>query len=467
VNAGARRRRPAPSWIGAALPPASLALSVLALVPAAAAASAASDPDQVIFLKGGSLWLDQGDKTAPRELGTVPQELGVVTALQADPAGTTMLVGSDRGWFWSPLRSRETPGAFATLTFRKLACAPGPATLSSDGQRALCGTVAGTAMVIQLASGAQLSRSLPIEQTHLAGAGADARLIWADPHGVWASPLDTPKVVRQLAAEPPLRGLSVSPSGQRAVAVFAGPAHHGKEVVTQEMLYGFALDGLAVRRKAIQHGHALGWSGDGRWVLIQDGPAACIMAATGGQYKCWKGYRGVALSYDGHAALLLGNREDASHGRGAKLDKAASSKSTKARAPKERTARAEAVAAKSTPPAPKVLASATTVPSQPGTPAASARAARPTDIDTIIETIEGSADDGPDSDEPQGDDPSREDGASELPSGGELHLYRAALDGAFTLPPTRIDELSDRLSGGSAAADRPAVFLRALAIPLN
>jgi hypothetical protein len=75
------------------------------------------------------------------------------------------------------------------------------------------------------------------------------------------------------------------------------------------MLMGFALDGQGARRKSIRDSVPVEWSHDGQWVLVQDGSKACIVSATGGQYKCWRGYTAASIAPDGSYALLLGNRD--------------------------------------------------------------------------------------------------------------------------------------------------------------
>jgi hypothetical protein len=89
--------------------------------------------------------------------------------------------------------------------------------------------------------------------------------------------------------------------------VFEGVQRKGKTETKTELLYGFALDGTAARRKSIREGKVVQWSADGVWALVQDGSKACVMRVVGGEYKCWKGYTAVALSPDGASALLLGS----------------------------------------------------------------------------------------------------------------------------------------------------------------
>ncbi len=505
-------------------------LGALVLLAAAAAApakalAAPTEAEPVVYAQAGALWLLES-KASPQRLGAAPAELGAVTALQIDAAARTLLVGSDVKWAWSPLRAAS--GLIGPLAFRKLPCAAGPATLSSDGADVLCATESGAAMLVQLATGKQIVHNAPIEQTSIAGSGAELRFIWADDLGVWSTPAVTPaaspatststwpspapassgsrtappspaagqrptalspaagaprpiggsggsattvaRPVQQLAPEPPRSGFSVSPTGERALGVYEGSAHHKKNVITQEMLFGFALDGRAVRRKAIRRAVATAWSADGRWVLVQDGEAACIMAATGGQYKCWKGYRGAAISRDGRHALLLGNRgeskdaKDEKDGKGArngknkKGDKTA--KGDKGNGKKGDKTEAEKKLTKGKQDA------------KGADPAAPVRVTRPlpahiTNIDDIIDTIEsGDFDEDSEEGAPEGgaaDMPADGEGGSgeagegaplDAPastSSGELHLYRAALEGAFTLPPVQLAPVVD---GPAAFAGR-------------
>ena len=41
---------------------------------------------------------------------------------------------------------------------------------------------------------------------------------------------------------------------------------------------------------------------------MQDGASACLLKASGGEYKCWKGYTAASVAPDGKWILVLGNR---------------------------------------------------------------------------------------------------------------------------------------------------------------
>jgi hypothetical protein len=455
-----------------------LALAV-ALLSSGAAHAAPPEAEPVLYVQKGAIWLLE-PKAEPRQLAALPADLGAATSLQTDPAARVILVGSDVRWYWSPFRSAA--GVVGALSFRKLPCAAGRATLAPDASAVLCAAPSGMATVVQLPSHKQTVHTAPLDQTALiaappptgaTSAAAELRLVWADPRGIWTAPVATPKAARQLAPEAPRAGFSVSPTGDRALGVFTGTAHHGKTVAEQDMLFGFALDGRAARRKAIQHARPLLWSADARWVLVQDNESACIMAATGGQYKCWKGYRGVSISRDGRFALLLGNRTE-KDAKDAKASKAAAKKGgKKSKADKDREAKLAAKEAKDAKDAkdandasakvdlslPKATielsrlarssstAHTSNVPGAPGTPGVTGiRGAHPTDIDTLIDSIEAYDDEG-DEPDPTSDGEGGEGGEASADStdststsslAGELHLYRATLDGAFTSAPTQL-----------------------------
>lgn len=411
-----------------------------ALVLATPSFAAPAEPPITLFAKERTLWMAESDGAGARALATLPTDLGAVTSLQADRLGVTILLGAERGWSWSPLRRVPHSGAIGALTFLKLACAAGPATLTADGTSVLCATATGTAMVVQLRTGKQVTRNVAIERTSIVGTGAELRLIWADDGGVWSAAISDPANVRQLAPEPPRSGLSVSPTGERALGVYEGEARHGRRghtVTTEPMLYGFALDGIAARRKVIRRGVAHSWSADGKWALVQDGGAACLMAATGGQYKCWKGYRGAGVSADGHWALLLGNRDEArdhGHKRGSGSQGKRSAVAKLSRTRKRADDRPEPVAIDPV-------------------RAARSNAARSgngaTGIDAIIAGIEGSADDPDSVEEPESEDFNATEDPDSSTFTGEIHLYRAALNGAFTGLPVRIE----------SSVDGPASFI--------
>ncbi|HSR97047.1 MAG TPA: hypothetical protein VLM79_08365, partial [Kofleriaceae bacterium] len=142
--------------------------------------------------------------------------------------------------------------------------------------------------------------------------------------------------------------------------------------------------------------------------LVQDGGSSCVMRASGGQYKCWRGYTAASLSSDGRWALVLGNRDG--------------SRKQTPKKPAKPPAKASARRAPSRPPAVADLA--------PGTTAE----AGDMPWDHIDEP----------SDEPEGPDaPQGDDDVSVAPPSGPLSLFRAKLEGAFTDRPVLLVKVVD------------------------
>jgi hypothetical protein len=250
---------------------------------------------------------------------------------------------------------------------------------------------------------------VPPAGTRLAGAGAERTLVWADATGVWTALQRDPKHKTRVAPEAPLRGFLPSPDGERAIGVYADQVYTDvRHTKAAEILMTLSLDGQGARRKAIRDGVAVEWSHDSQWVLVQDGASACIMRASGGQYKCWRGYTAASLSDDGRWGLVLGNRDGSR-----KQTPAKAKKPTKARKP---------VAAK---PAKR--------------PAPAARASEPGDMpwDNIDEPSE------PQSDDPAAGEAPVNDDVSVAPPGGPLSLYRIRLEGAYTDRPVLLVKVVD------------------------
>ncbi|CAN5700458.1 hypothetical protein BH11MYX1_BH11MYX1_07180 [soil metagenome] len=228
----------------------------------------------------------------------------IVRSLKTDAAGKVLLADLDGSWQWMPL-----DGSARSLT--PLACGDGPAQLAEDGTCVVCRAKAGGTQVLNLANG----KSLAVDQlgARITGKGTDRRLVWADKDGIWSAPPGDRKKAKKLAPQAPLRSFLPSPDGARGVGVYSDEiyidAHHKKPA---EILMGFQLDGEGARRKAIKAGVPLEWSHDGEWLLVQNGGEACLMHATGGEYKCWRGYTAASISSDGTYGVFLGNR-DGSH----------------------------------------------------------------------------------------------------------------------------------------------------------
>jgi hypothetical protein len=395
-------------------------LAVLVLgVSVAGVAHADEDFDgTVIFARGSSLIQIDAHGKAETELAKLAAKV-TVRALRSDAGGTVLLADLAGKWAWMPL-----DGSTKALT--ELPCADGPAQLAEDGASVACRSpkAANQTIIVELAAkpagvappvasgtappaapgaGAGVAPSaapgvainVPPGTVRPIGTGIERRFVWADATGVWTAPAFDPKRKTRVAPDPPLRGFLPSPDGDRALGVYAdqvfSDVHHTKPA---EVLMTVQLDGQGARRKAIRDGVAVEWSHDAQWILIQDGASACIMRASGGQYKCWKGFTAASISSDGHWGLVLGNRD------GSRKQVAAKpAKPTKPAAP----------------------------PAHPADPGA-----KP--WDKLDEP----------SDEPEaGEAQPVADDVSVAPPTGPLALYRVRLDGAFTDRPTLLVKIVD------------------------
>jgi hypothetical protein len=328
----------------------------------------------------------------------------MVRALRTDAAGTVLLADLAGKWAWMPL-----DGSTRSLT--DLPCADGPAQLAEDGSSVLCrsATSANQSILVELPRGPSAARpgkatavDVPPTGARVAGEGVERRLVWADANGVWsASPADL-KSRSRVALDPPLRGFLASPDGAHAVGVYEDQVFADvKHTRPAEVLMTVQLDGRGARRKAIQDGVAVEWSHDSQWVLVQDGARVCIMRASGGQYKCWRGYTAASLSSDGRWALLLGNRDG-----------------SRKQTPRKQAKKPTGKAARPAPPPPDPE------PPQPG--------------DMPWDHIDEP------SNEPEGPDTQpADDDVSVAPPSGPLSLFRARLEGAFTDRPALLVKVVD------------------------
>ncbi|HEX8108565.1 MAG TPA: hypothetical protein VF516_12615, partial [Kofleriaceae bacterium] len=248
------------------------------------------------------------------------------------------------------------------------------------------------------------------------GSTKDRKLVWADQGGVWTGPAADPHRKTRAALDVPLRGFLASPDGARAIAVYPDQVfadlHHKRSA---EVLMTVQLDGQGARRKAIRDGVAVEWSHDARWLLVQDGASTCIMRASGGQYKCWRGFTAASLSADGRWALALGNRDGSRQAptRSGKSDRSGKSAAKPTPAP----------LATRPPPTP------TPTPSD-GNP--------PGPDDKPWDNLDEPSDE-PEAGEPP---PAIDDVSVAVPS-GPLSLYRLRLECAFTDRPTLLVKVID------------------------
>lgn len=282
----------------------------LLVVAGAAAPPAHADDDRlagasIIYARGDALYKSDARGKDEVLLAKLPSA-EPVRALRTDARAAVLLVDVGGAWSWMKLDGTQS-------TLAPLPCADGPAQLAVDGRCVLCRSAANpdASIIHNLASARATTIPVPPPSSRLVAEYPHRRLVWADTNGVWSAPPGAPQRKTKVAPEPPLRGFLPSPDGKRAVGVYTDVIHDGrKSTKPADVLMGFALDGQGARRKSIRDSVPLEWSHDGKWVLVQDGSKACIVSATGGQYKCWRGYTAVSIAPDGAYALLLGTRDN-------------------------------------------------------------------------------------------------------------------------------------------------------------
>lgn len=306
------------------------AVVIASLLAALSTTTALADDDfggaYVIFARGDSLI-----RTDPKgKAETVIAKLATpapVRALRTDEAGKILLANIGGKWSWMPLDGK-------TSTLTELPCADGPAHLATDGSCVLCrASTATSSLIINFATNKSITIPIPTTGARIVGSPPSRKLVWTDSTGVWSSPPNDPRKKTLVAPDPPLRGFLPNPAGTRAVGVYKDVIHDSVHTTKPaEVFMTFALDGQGARRKTVKAGVAAEWSYDNEWLLLQDRGSACIVHATGGQYKCWKGYTAQSISNDGKYALILGSRDKAAAPAKSKKSKK-SKKSDKKKAP--------------------------------------------------------------------------------------------------------------------------------------
>lgn len=260
------------------------------------------DKGSVIYARGSVLYRSDAKGKGEIELAPIAAK-STVRALRTDAKGSVLLADVGGKWWWMPLDGSKS--------LVELPCGEGPAHLDPDGASVLCrsATAPTKSLVVDLATGKQQTLDLPPLATQIVGSGKTRRIVSADKSGIWSAPIGDPRQRSLLAPEAPLRGFVPSPDGTRAVGIYNDYEFDGKKKQPVDVLMGFALDGQGARRKGIRDAVPLDWSFDNQYTLVQEGAAACLMRANGGQYKCWKGFTAVSVAPDGSYALVIGNRD--------------------------------------------------------------------------------------------------------------------------------------------------------------
>jgi len=202
----------------------------------------------------------------------------------------------------------SAPAATSAVTATAVPCV-GSAHLSPDGRCIVCRDRRGQITLHRLIP-SLTSTVVPTRSQHLGF--IDARhIVITDDRGVWKQSIVRPTERTLLASEVPDGPMLISPDGKRAIGVFheddgkgQEPGDGASEKEPETALYVFRLDGKGVKRRLLEGATPISWSRDSRWVIAQMGTRACMARAIGGQYKCWRDYRAVALAPDDSTVLL-------------------------------------------------------------------------------------------------------------------------------------------------------------------
>jgi hypothetical protein len=278
------------------LAPATTIIGFVLLCAGLAEAEAAGPPN-VVYVDNGTLWMKpatEGGRSLP--LARVSPYVGAVKELFADKGGSAVLMVGAEYAQWvdlTGLYGEEPP----------LAC-PGGARLEPDGTWVVCVNARGVPEFHHMKMPRQVvSLGQTASNPVLVASGVGIVFIRDD--SIWGLRLarglvPMPWKQRVRLASAPIAHLEVAPNGQRAVGRYKRDGHDG--------LYSLALDGKGALRK-IDGPFAvpMGFSLDSKWVAIQDIKRSCAVLATGGEYKCWDGYRALAIDPSSSHLLLLGS----------------------------------------------------------------------------------------------------------------------------------------------------------------
>lgn len=251
----------------------------------------------IIFAKGHALWRIAPRGGAPHKLADLGAAAAKLHRLASNRRGTLLLLGIGDATYTLDL------DAGATARLKRLACTGLPRT-AADGSGAIClGPHGHTLLYAFGANGRMRSpRDLALKPAAVLGARPPSFLV--DRRGkLWRTALGAGPG-HLLVPQAPSKHLLVAPNGKRAVGTY--------RIDELDRLCSFRLDGRAARRRLITEGIPIAWSWNSRWLLVQDGRRGCLVRAVGGEYKCWRRYRAVSLTWNGKRVLL--ERPDSGRG---------------------------------------------------------------------------------------------------------------------------------------------------------
>ncbi len=250
---------------------------------------AEADDGTIVFGRGKSLYqISATGKGKAREVAKLPTDASKIDSIHAAASGSMILVTLKGKPGFVKMSTNSVPMVEA------LEC-EGPAKLSPDGLCVVCRHRNGGSVLYKLLPKVR-SKLLPqITGDHVSFYGsAQGRLVQVDKdRGILLSSTKRGAKSKLLAPHKPTM-LLVAPNGKRAVGLFKDDG---------DAVFSFRLDGKGARRK-LTNGKLVGWSASSKWVMVQDGDSACVVRATGGQYRCWRDYRVLSVSSTDEAILL-------------------------------------------------------------------------------------------------------------------------------------------------------------------
>ncbi len=259
------------------------------LAPSAIGAEASNSAEpRVLFERDGALW------AAPAGGGGEDEKLAdldrPVSGLEALDARGDVVLGQGGDEVFLVDLGGDEPSRV-----RMLPCHP-PAQLSAGGEAVLCRREDAVLKVPSQGSLIRVLRRPGVSAAGFFGRDAD-RAVIADDRAICAFSFSGGPTNCLAPHSPAPNDLHPAPDGSRAAATYEREGQ-------PPTLYSFRLDGRGVRRGLLRAARAVAWSADSAWLAAQRGSRACLVRAVGGQYKCWRDFRALALSPDGQHIVL-------------------------------------------------------------------------------------------------------------------------------------------------------------------
>lgn len=246
-------------------------------------------PGTLVFVRGDTLYrAPLSDPEASEPVTELPTP-AAIRAMTAAADGSALLIDFGRNALWLDMANPSL--------VRFIPCKAGR--LSLSGKVVVCGARDRDGVVVYSMGKATTSTagaSWDPGATHLAEKDGNY-LVTATDEGLVKIALSRPGKSSPVSSSGPVADLSIAPDGVRAVASYQVD---GKDL---QSLFTFRLTDGDARRKLVP-GRPVAWSADSRWLAVNGNREGCVVRAVGGEYKCWRRYRSLALTADGSHLLL-------------------------------------------------------------------------------------------------------------------------------------------------------------------